>query len=365
MTAKILCLLFAAGCSQKTIVAPRDVEIPTTPSSAAAVMIVEPKRPAPIGWPAPESWVLRCDNWFATALVNLRLSPGGAPFATARNVSHALLHLAVADGAPGGAIEVESGGLRLRGLIDPEDIILHPARARVLNGFYVPASGSNLKAVSSSKGAVRVVPPSTPSIHPTTGTLQGELACSDLALDSPSFDTNAVLDGATTVGWADFLPGTWAIAAEEGGTAVAHIDIAQRHPPNVEIIGRGPKSMRIAYAFGDDLDGALVFGWVDASALKVTASGVGTGSGFGRGDGGLINSKKLRRIRCLRDVPVVVEQGDERRTVGSISAGTVIDVMAERSNEIAVEVKTSHIRLTAKAQLIIRESDGGCSAADR
>jgi hypothetical protein len=110
---------------------------------------------------------------------------------------------------------------------------------------------------------------------------------------------------------------------------------------------------------------AVVFGWVGASELKPVPKdaemfgygGLGL-SGVGEAGG------STRKVRCDRPVTLVADVKGERRTVGSVAAGTVIALSAVERDLTGVLLPSAVGAVGEGVTVGVLSSHlGGCAAA--
>jgi hypothetical protein len=234
--------------------------------------------------------------------------------------------------------------LTLSGVVAMGDVELRPARALLFGGFAVPMPGAklqllaaqpdsirlgfDLRADSDSMLRVRVLEP-----------VRGSASCRDVTLGYSPFDfddVTALLD-AVVEDRAILRPGDSALRLTPGGRVVARIGVGER--VQVPILARAAHAARIAV----EVSSTTFVGWVADTALEpVPRESVGLGTigtlGHGAGVGYGAGFGAPRTVRCPHEVPLIVEQGSMRRTVGRVHAGVSIAIDRWRDDSVEISL---------------------------
>lgn len=299
---------------------PAASEATAVPSSSATER-AGPALPAPLQGPRRVACTLETPKLFDRHQWLLRMRPGGEPGIVANGGVAATLQLSTGNALEGAFLAIHDVRAEIAGWLNEADVRLSATHAVVVAGYLVPYPSTPL----SWEGSVE------------RGRVQIGLAA-DPAVD---FEAPAVAEvdcAAVTIGEAgafdplDALPVPVKKRFGELGTA----DVA---------LSREPSSARVAvlHAEGERVwvhrseagktlitypsPTALVFGWVAATQVVAStdpASRPGVGVSWATGGGRALPF--ARELACSESLPVVLELGGERATVGHFAAGETIEV---------------------------------------
>lgn len=337
------------------VAAPRPAATPDGGDEGAAASL-----PPPVTLPEPAGCVLDGPWNPGEDAVELRLQSGGPVYAELIGVADARLHLAVGRAGEAG-LEIEAGNAWLRARIDREAVALRPARAVAFQGFAVPLESARLGLQSVEPGFVSVVLPGVPGVEVTRGPLQERLRCEQVTAGQVAFDATAAAgdrggDKAGLLRLGRPIP----LSVEPGGAPVAALRAKDDEDAEVMIVGTSGSRTRVLWWREE----ALIFGWVPTADLRPKpAPGGEIGEALGGGGLGLSGvGEEKEKVTCPGELPLVVEVGGQRATVGRTRAGAVIEIL-ERSQPYArVSVSLWPVVLHERAQLLVRAADlAGCA----
>lgn len=292
----------------------------------------------------------------------LALAPGGAPYAEVRGTANAEVtlgdHVYAALSTP---------AVRLAGYVDAARLRLHAARPFAVGELAVPGPKLALRFVAHAGGQVTFELP-LPAFAGKQA-LRGERACDDLAIDDRNrFDPREAIE-VTTVREA-YLHAKRSIplARAPGEPPAAQLRYADS--PHADVLEERGKLVRVAIATPslNPAEDVLLVGWVPASALHTNAHGFG-GSWATGGDRGARRPpprKDTRFVACPDEIPLAVELGGERRTVGSVITGAVIEVLPGDEDLVAVRLPAAPVELAEGARWLVTPAAlANCAATTR
>ncbi len=288
--------------------------------------------------------------------IPLHTERGGPPFASVVESARARLAIDVAPTAgPGAMLEVESGGLTVRGTVDPKTFHVHPSHALALAGWYVPGDVKALAVERSAKGTLGVSATAEAPVE-LKGLLEDDVACADVTLEETPFARESVVPNPSSPrSQVIFKPGAAPLSVAEGGLPVALIHVAAGESLTAQVFMHGKTEDRVVLALTRD----LVFGWVPRASVSPTLIGVGRGDGFAS-DGVRVRRKRLRSDACARSTDVIAEVAGGRRVVGTVAPGASIDVIEERGPFVVVDFWASNIHPEQGVNWLIDERAGAC-----
>lgn len=267
--------------------------------------------------------------------LGLRFASDKPPFAW---LDHARISLSVPTGTRPrqGFVTAELEDLTLAGAIAVSDVVFHPKFPLVLAGFLMLKADAALDITHAGTDGLRVqyhIEPTEELIVRPLVPVESTLGCSDVTLESPFYNAWSALERTS---WnAALLARGTTLRTDAAGPAVARIEV--RHSAMVPVFETRAGWVRIAF----DTPSAVVVGWVSHQALDPappdmlgTISTLGHGAGTGTGQG----FAQVRVARCSREVPLVVEQAGERRTVGSVHAGVSIELQSLRDDSVETRI---------------------------
>jgi hypothetical protein len=335
------------------------------PALAAAV---DPIAPA-LAWPREVGCSLRAGDWKQLDL-RLRLRPGGPPYAEASGEAENIkLVLPVGGAERGATVELDALGVRLRGILEADEVRLFPALPFVVGGVLVPGGDMPLRWTSTAAGSVTY---ELRGRHPLSFVGQASgltRSCDEVNAERTFFEPSdaPAIKAMRASRPARLRRGVRIPLAEEaGGAPRAMIELGKGDPDGVSIAAvRGGSSRILWWAGGaDESEGSLlVFGWVPSSSLR---PGSDSGSVSGGKSGGVSGS--LHWVGCPEDLPLWAEIGGERLLIGRALKGTRVQGAAGGATEgdlTAVEiVGPAHhalpkpvVRAAPGARLLMRPSD--------
>ena len=254
----------------------------------------------------------------------LAFTAGGKPYADVFQVKHARAHFGA-----GVFVEVETESMRLAGFTDAKQIVLHANKPFTIADYAAPGPRITLRYTGAHDDKLAFDVP-LPSFLKPKSPLRGERPCGDLSLSPDGeFDPREAIDAGTER--TSYLPEKKSIplSIEAGKPAVATLrfDLITK----VDVLESTPKLTRVV-VHSTSLDPAqqlAVFGWVSSKLLTTTNTGYG-GSWGSAGDRMATRPppvKDAKRMTCRDEIPLAVEVGGTRKTVGALRANIEIDVL--------------------------------------
>lgn len=253
------------------------------------------------------------------------LATGGKPFVDVLEVTDAKVMLATRTAM------LRTRALTVTGTI--ADLQLHAAAPFLLGGYAVPGAKVPLRLVSSRGDAaeVELVVPFT------NAKVTGAWPCRELALDdTASFAPRAAVTDATTREAYVHAGRDVPLSLAYGKPAVVTLRFVES--PRADVLAEREASARVAI-HSDSLNPAehvLFVGWVPRSVLHADAHGFG-GSWATGGDRSAKRDRPVpgaKVVSCAQAVALDVELDGVRRTVGTIAANAVIEVLPDDSVRI-------------------------------
>ena len=372
----LLVALFGCGAAPAPASAPAaPAALPAPPSSVAPADAPELALPA-------AACVVR-GRGLPASRQELRLAADGPAFAIVRPVLG--FGSLLAPGAPGGPVElhipagpagalglrVESDELDIRGLVDAADIQLHARAPVVLGGFLVLRGGLRLIGVDAD--AIAVEPRLGPGIEVLGEPPRPTLRCDELALHEAADVDPDLLPRAPREEFALLRAGSpIALAVDIAGETVARLHPTTDMNRAVSVVETRGKRARVVWDHG----AASVFGWIAAASLEPLVRQRGV-------DGEMAAPWRpepaLARLRCDRRVPLLAELDGQRRTVGAVLPGVVIEVIARSDGRARIAAPTTaptaptlggpttpDIIPARRAAFLVRDADlDGCAPQPR
>ena len=311
-----LLALVLAGCSAPPA-APLVVLLPPA-VAATAEPIAGPPEPTPPGleMPGEQGCIFPTSEH-----LELRFQAGAPPFATLQGAS-ALVFLSTAGPAAGASARVVHEGFTLTGIVDGDDVSLSPTRATVMGGFLIPTSDARLawKGTAPGRITVELVPSLRIEALPEAHLGAMTLACDEVDLDHHgSFDAFAAAPHSPKQRNARLRSGVpIPLSRTPGGPAVATFE-AESDDEAITLVETRGRHALVVRPHRE----VVLFGWIPRTAVLLVAS-TGIGDNYSNGPG-LTDTRKSRVhavVHCDHDLPLVALVAGERRTVGSVAAGT-------------------------------------------
>jgi hypothetical protein len=321
---------------------------PDPPGASSAAPASEPNKPAgpprlppAIALPGELACALKTSRWRGvkddTALL---LRPGGPAFIRGE---HPEGRLSIPVGPKTSVVlEMEDGGLVVRGHIDPAAFELRAAKPFVLSGIAVPTMFARLDWIDARAGELTVTHETPRGLELLDPPLRARRPCEDVGLDTASFDPEtAVAAGPGKRRRMALSPGaTVPLVTEPGASPAANLNDSPRDPIIVEEIETRGQLSRVLWS----VDTLLVFGWVSTARLTSNVPpGSGYGSGRGRTPWGSPRWPLVAKVVCEAEVPLYAEANGMRATVGLVRKGTPIEVIQRSGEEAVVWVRTKTI----------------------
>ncbi len=271
-----------------------------------------PEAPAPplaeVHEPAEVACRIGGKDWFEN---KLRLSVGGAPFASVTGAPATLVMPIQAKPSPAVAV-MDDGNIVVRAVLSTDDIRLYAKQPVALLGILTPAARTVLDWISAAAGSVRVAVHTT-DVLVTPDPVVDDLKCDRLSIVEADYDARKSITARKQLTKRSTKREGVPIAITRGGASVATFaqDI------EVELLEiRGGQTRVLA-----DQHDYLISGWV-ASADLGPAGLMGIGAGYGTGRGRYGAKMYSYYTRCPDEVELVVDTGSERARVGAIHKGT-------------------------------------------
>ncbi|HEU5055750.1 MAG TPA: hypothetical protein VFU21_04470 [Kofleriaceae bacterium] len=368
MTTRLSILLVAAAgaCGR-----PAPPPVPRAPAPAARVS--PPSRRALPGYPPPvEPRAAACvvtGGWPPEQPHELRFRRGGRTFATVNHVDKAVLALGEDPASP--FVELSSAHLRMWGVVIADQLVLHPARPILLDGYIAPGPTAVLRWIGADRepAPVEVVLPAfvRPAAPP-----RGEVRCADLATDEREFDPRAAIDAPDGEQMMLIEKRAVPLAREPDGSIAAELTFGEGGSPIVEVIERRGDQARVLvhHSSLNPAENVLLVGWVPASVLAPHSHGFGGSWGTaGDGSSSLPRPREgWRTVTCTHEVPLVVELEGERHLVGAAASGVRLEVPpdARAAGEDLVEivVRSRQVEFAEDVRVLARGSlVAACSPA--
>ncbi len=138
-------------------------------------------------WPGGPACDIADEGVYFGTSVTLKMDRDGPALATTGFAPKVRAAIPVFDGATfDDAMEIEAGGLTLRGVVDGTTVTLHPRRALIVEGYYIPSSGTILDVARAKLGKVDVRVRTTSRVLVAPHAPEGSFACDDVGLDDRS-----------------------------------------------------------------------------------------------------------------------------------------------------------------------------------
>jgi hypothetical protein len=367
-------LLLTGGCLGAT---PHPVAHLRVPSPAAASLT--PPLPSPLEHLATTATVacrwhtapLPAEVMEATAAgaKTLRFAVGGPAFATVFGGDAATLSIPVALASAGGELEVESGGITVRGHMETAEMPLYPARPVLLGEVYLPTLRVTWRAAAA-PGKLRLAVDDVSHVRPASGraSFEADGTCEDLLLGAASSLTFAdyekklgapgalagprppppypFLKAGTT--WVGSTPDAEPVAAIEGSD-----------PPDDSILlrleileTRGTKARVVFPGYG-----GILVGWIDRDRLRFRRD-----QSIDLSHDSLMILVRERKPRpddvvCPQEMALVAALGGERHVVGTVHAGARVHVVSASSGWSDVDFPAALVGAREPATFAVRSVD--------
>lgn len=308
----VLALLF--GCSQKPVpvAAPPAVASvavpPTAPEAPAptATAAEAPALPNEIREPTDVACRLVEKAWNTS---KLRLRANLPSFGFVQGAPTTLL-LPTGDKPTEAIAVMDDGSILIRAVIPESEVRFFMPKPTALLGILTLESDMPAHWVSTTPGTVRVGFVASELLSPQP--LETDLACENVGLIETQYDARASITKQKKLPKRETARDGVEIFANAKGRPTATV----KGNIQVEIVEQKGSAVRVLI----DGNGYFVSGWVAKKDL--IASPGWFGAGYGKGAGYARRVGKLRGFtQCKDDVPVYVEQGQERIQVGLIHKG--------------------------------------------
>lgn len=360
-------LLLVAACGGP----PTTAAAPAPPPRAVAAPPISAR--ALPGYPPPlEPRGATCvitGAWSPEQPHELRFRRGGRTFATVNHVDRAALSLG--EEAAGPFVELWTHDVHLWGSVVADQILLHPSRALLFDGYLLPGPTALLRWLGAAAEPVPVGIRLPDFVEPASPP-RDDLRCADLTLDEKEFEPRSAVDAPD--GEELMLAEQKAIplSRELHGPPAAVLRLDVGGSPLVEVIERRGDRARIVVKDEslDPGDDVLLVGWVQAGLLAPRSHGFGGSWGSAGEDSGSMPRPRegWRIVTCPHEVPLVVELEGERHLVGAASAGVRIELPpdTDKAGDRLVEtvVRSRQIQLADDTRLLVKGSAvTGCAAA--
>jgi hypothetical protein len=337
--------------------APAIASAPAPSGSAAASASAREAPPAPIDLP-PIACTLRGKSWLGPTLVRFR---SGAPaFARIDRGSDPAVLLGGATPAFA-VLDLDAGGVRVRGAIEAADVTLHPARARLIADVLVPMAWASLAWEGTKDGAVLASFAIDARVRGIAPRASYSGPCADFALEATFEPLDAV--GGRGLDKPMMLKTKRAIgvAADDSGRASITLTVDGDDDADVVVLARRGTKSRIAWRGSEQ----MVVGWVATSDLRTPPANLYGVGGLGIGSGTGVTSVGTRR-KCAHEVLLVAEAAGELRTVGRIKPDVLIDQQITRNDDlVVVAFPKASLRAAPGAALLVRKNElADCATID-
>ncbi|MCC6899251.1 MAG: hypothetical protein IT377_09775 [Polyangiaceae bacterium] len=305
----VLALLF--GCSQKPapVAAPpavASVAVPPTRPEAPAPVAEAPALPNEIREPKDVACRLVEKAWNAS---KLRLRADLPSFGFVQGAPTTLL-LPTGDKPTEAIAVMDDGSILIRAVIPENEVGFFMPKPTALLGILTLESDMPAHWVSTTPGTVRVGFGVSELLSPQP--LETDLACENVGLIETQYDARASITKQKKLPKRETARDGVEIFANAKGQPTATL----KGNVQVEIVEQKGSAVRVLI----DGNGYFVSGWVAKKDL-ITSQGW-LGAGYGKGTGYARGVGKLRSYtHCKDDVPLYVEQGQERIQVGLIHKG--------------------------------------------
>jgi hypothetical protein len=303
------------------------------PRAAAPVIEPRPAAPPALEEPGPEACRYTTDDGY-----DLRFRPDAPPFAHLGG-ARAAITLSTQGPARGALARATKDGFSLNGVVTSDDLVLHPAHAVVLGGLVVPGPSAALGWKATAPGLVTIAytPPQEVELLPGAGLDAARVPCASVGLSRARFEPRSAAPRAPKereglLGAGKVVP----LSREHDAAPVAKLHVPKDGDALVAIVDARRTRSRVRW----ELDGAVVFGWVPTSAVAPAPTDM-IGDMFAIGDIGLSGTAErhvTRVLRCPRELPLVAEVRGERRTVGSIAAGSPVRLLPSKGDLLSVQL---------------------------
>jgi hypothetical protein len=326
-----LVLLALAGCgapgaSAAVVVLPIASVTPEPPTAPS------PVSPEPTPPPLDVPGEMGC-TYPSSGELRLRFRGGARPFAVLA-VGSTLVDLSTAGPAAGAYVRRAQEGYTLTGIVAGDEISLGPAHAMVIAGFLVPTPDARFAWQGAAPGKVLITIPVDDDVRVLPEAKLGpavSLDCDAVSLEGASFDAASAAPRSPRQRQARLRSGkAIPLSRTVGGPPVAELAVRPDDGDSVTLVEtRGGRALVVRAGVR-----AIVFGWI-----PLTFVDPGEFETFGRGGlalrpesvGG--GSAVREVVRCDHEVPLVAEVDGERRTVGSVAAGTSLRLL-ERTGAV-------------------------------
>lgn len=346
-------LLFGCSSPRPDPVPVGSARAPAPPADAALVPTDPPRLDAP-----RSTCVLR--GVWKDQPKTLALADGDTPFGEVFEITAATATLGT-----GVFAEFTTATARLAGYIDTSKLHVHAAEPFLVGDVAAPGPKLPMTYVATAGDQITFELP-LPAYAKTQAPLRATRACKSLAIDdrtefSPrdAVDADAQSHGLLRAKRA--VP----LAALPGKPAAVTLTYGSAQP--VDILETSGKQSRVVVEVSS-LNPAeqLVFvGWVPSAAIAKGGGGMG-GSWATGGDRPAQRtppSKHAKRVACPGEIPLVVELGGERRTVGVVLPNAVLEIVADADLSEIRFAKPNVELVTGARWLVSRAALAGCAVA--
>ena len=310
---------------------------------------------------APPSVACRISGaWGSDQPGDLRMRPGGKPFAAFKSPKRATLSLGDSTAA---FVDLASDHIRLSGFVPGDKVTLHAADAFIVAGYLAPGAGAALRASDANQDGVEIeieLPAFVKAIAPARGRVACDLLSTD---DDARFLPDDAIDAEAEEDQLMLAAGIRIpVSATPGGRPVAELRYPKDDPPLIHVIGRQSPHVRVVVQVNslDPLKHVVVFGWVPGSALREHAHGFGGSWATGGGTGARHPpiTRPHRVLRCPDDVPLIAELGTDRRLVGVLVAkvefATIHDAGSSPDDLVEIVATKAAVELSKGARFVVR-----------
>jgi hypothetical protein len=292
--------------------------------------------------------VLATESWNGEEPITELLLGADGPVYALITKPRATLHLPTGTSSESVAIEVDDGGIVLRGFLKSAAFALHPSKPLVLGGLVIPTPFADLSYAEAREGRVSIGYEIGSGVEVLSAPLGASVPCSDLTVDYASFEATDALGDAKKAKDAQLRLGhSVDLRAQPGGEVVARLRPQDEEDSVVQVLESSGRSKRILWWRNT----AVVFGWVAASEIRPLSVGL-SGYGVGHGVPALPKSRAILDVlRCAGDVALFAEAGGQRARVGSVKSGTLLGVLRRDPDFYSVGLKTKSIAASPAARL--------------
>jgi hypothetical protein len=269
-------------------------------------------------------------------------------------------------------LTVTSTALKLRAEGRLPGLSFHTKRPVLFQGVSVPWPRARLRATAVSQDGITLL--HEPTFFRKTYTMEARVACQDLSLSSVLFSTEGVVPPVDQGKEVEPIPGRKIpLRAEENGPVVLELDPpppppahptkhgarqlaleAMLTPPSLKVVKTSGASSLIVLTSHD----STLFGWVpsgDLRPLRTSTSGMaGLPIGLmGIGQGTAKPQPRRPHRICESEMPLLIEQQGARMTLGTLAAGTCIEIHRSDPEVTHVALRNTGLRTLDGARLLV------------